>query len=71
LPRDQAINDSIGLTKAYEDGNTHIIGNTLYIAGTHTIRDAYDDITKVPSVLRDASYYIPALKQYEKYLWVE
>ncbi|MFM7986263.1 MAG: hypothetical protein ACKPKO_43815 [Candidatus Fonsibacter sp.] len=44
----------------------------FYIAGTHTKRDAYDDITKVPSVLRDASYYIPALKQYEKYyLWVE
>ena len=36
----QAINDSIGLTKAYEDGDTHIIGNTMYIAGTHTKRDA-------------------------------
>ncbi len=43
----QAINDAIGLTKAYEDGDTHIIGNTMYIAGTHTKRDAYDDITKV------------------------
>jgi hypothetical protein len=41
-----AINDAIGLTKAYEDGDTHIIGNTMYIAGTHTKRDAYDDITK-------------------------
>ncbi|MFM7981253.1 MAG: hypothetical protein ACKPKO_18250 [Candidatus Fonsibacter sp.] len=64
LPRDQAINDSIGLTKAYDNGDTSVIGNTLYIAGTHTIRDAYDDITQVASVLRDASYYIPALKQY-------
>jgi hypothetical protein len=41
-----AINDAIGLTKAYEDGDTHIIGNTMYIAGTHTKRDAYNDITK-------------------------
>ncbi len=32
----QAVNDAIGLTKAYNDGDTHIIGNTMYIAGTHT-----------------------------------
>jgi hypothetical protein len=32
----QAINDAIGSTKAYENGDTHIIGNTMYIAGTHT-----------------------------------
>lgn len=68
-PRENAINDSIGLTKAYDDGNTHIIGNTLYIAGTHTPRDAYDDLTKVPSILRDVSYYIPALKQYENLIY--
>ncbi|MFM7978559.1 MAG: hypothetical protein ACKPKO_04520, partial [Candidatus Fonsibacter sp.] len=29
----------------------------------------YDDITKVPSVLRDASYHIPALKQYENIIY--
>ena len=56
----QAINDAIGLTKAYENGDTHIIGHTMYIAGTHTKRDAYDDIAEVPSVLRDAPYYFPA-----------
>jgi hypothetical protein len=28
----EAINDAIGLTKC----DTHIIGNTMYIAGTHT-----------------------------------
>jgi hypothetical protein len=27
----QAINDAIGLTKAYEDGDTHIIGNTMLV----------------------------------------
>ena len=64
-----AINDAIGLTKAYEDGDTHIIGNTMYIAGTHTKRDAYDDITKVPSVLRNASYYSPTLKHYENLIY--
>ena len=42
----QAINDAIGLTKAYEDGDTHIIGNTMHIDGTHTHRDYYDDVTQ-------------------------
>ncbi|MFM7988353.1 MAG: hypothetical protein ACKPKO_54480 [Candidatus Fonsibacter sp.] len=55
MPRNQAINDSIGLTKAYDNGATSVIGNTLCIAGTHTSRYAYDDITEVPSVLRDFS----------------
>ena len=65
----QAINDAIGLTKAYEHGDTQIIWNTMYIAGTHTQRDAYDDITKVPSVLRDESYYFPTLKHYENLIY--
>ncbi|MFM7989252.1 MAG: hypothetical protein ACKPKO_59055, partial [Candidatus Fonsibacter sp.] len=69
MPRDQTIHDSIGLTKAVDNGDTSVEGNTLYIAGTHTIRDAYDNITKVPSTLRDASYYIPALKQYENIIY--
>ena len=69
MPQNQSINDSIGLTKAYDNGDTSVIGNALYIAGTHTIRDAYDDITNVPSVLRDASYYILALKQYENIIY--
>ena len=30
----QAINDAIGLTKAYGDADTHKMGITLYIAGT-------------------------------------
>jgi hypothetical protein len=65
----QAINDAIGLTEAYKNGDTHIIGNTMYIAGTHTKRDAYDDITQVPPVLRDAPYYFPTLKHYENFIY--
>jgi hypothetical protein len=41
----------------------------MYIAGTHTKRDAYDDITKFPSFLRDAPYYFPTLKHYEKFIY--
>ena len=51
LPRIQAIIASIGLTKSYDDGDTHIIGNTLYIAGTHTPRDAYDILSSEKQVL--------------------
>ena len=64
-----AINDAIGLSKAYEDGDTHIIGNTMYIDGTHTQRDAYADITKVPSILRDAPCYFQTLKPYENIIY--
>jgi len=68
----QAIHDAIGLTKAYEDGDTHIIGNTMYIAGTHTKRDAYDDITKVPSVFTGCILLLPNIKALWKlHLWFE
>ena len=47
----EAISASLGLIKVCEHGDTHIIGNTPYIAGADTHRDMYVDITKVPSSL--------------------
>ena len=35
----------------------------LYTAGTFTSRVAHVDITQAPSVLRDASYFAPVMKQ--------
>ena len=41
------INDAEGLSKANADGDTYVYGKTLYIAGSHTARDWYDDL-KIP-----------------------
>ena len=42
-----------------EMGIFHIHGNTMYIAGTNTLRDVYDDVTKIPvwGDLRNSSRY--------------
>ena len=42
------ITDAEGLNKAYAQGDTYKYGKTLYIAGSHTARDWYDDFTKIP-----------------------
>ena len=42
------ISDSEGLQRAYAQGDYHIHGKTLFIAGSHTVRDWYDDFTKIP-----------------------
>ena len=42
------MSDSEGLSWAYKDGDTHVNNKTLYVAGTNTWKDVYDDITKVP-----------------------
>ena len=48
-PKNAGISDNEGLSKAYDSSNSIFIdGNKMYIAGTHTMRDVYDDITKVP-----------------------
>ena len=46
-------------------GDTHLIGNTLYSATTHTNRDTYYDITKMPSALYDR----PALQHSSNAMW--
>ena len=48
LPPIKRMSDSEGLSWAYKDGDTHVNNKTLYVAGTNTWKDVYDDITKVP-----------------------
>ena len=46
IPR---ITDKQGLDKAYAANEyLHVNGDTLYVAGTQTVRDVWDDITKLP-----------------------
>lgn len=41
--------NAIGLKKAYDtDKNVHVEDDTLFIAGTKTAHDWYDDVSKIP-----------------------
>ena len=41
--------NEIGLNNAYNNANkVYIKDNTMFIAGTSDLKDAYDDITKIP-----------------------
>ena len=41
--------NEIGLNKAYNNNNKiHVDGDTLFIAGTSNLKDAYDDIVSLP-----------------------
>ena len=52
---DYAIPDEWGLQEAYNDDESVVQhGDTLYIAGTHSLRDALDD-TLIPLQLGDTS----------------
>ena len=42
------ITDTDGLDRAYSNTHVYIHGDTLYIAGSNTWRDVWDDLTKVP-----------------------
>ncbi len=58
------INDAEGLERAYEQGDAYAHGDTLYIAGSHTAKDWFDDFTKVPfwGDTRNATRYQEAEK---------
>jgi len=43
------------------NGHTHVIDNTIYIAGSNSKRDWYDNITKIPTIWRA----VPAIQQYK------
>jgi len=53
------ITDAQGLERAYQHGDYYIHGDTMYIAGSHTAKDWYDDVTKIPvwGDLRDSTRY--------------
>ena len=60
----EKFDDSEGLSKAYDQGDAHVIGQTLYIAGSHTARDWWDDVTKIPAWgdVRNSERYQRALE---------
>jgi hypothetical protein len=43
-----AITDAEGLARAYAQGDAYSHGSSTYIAGGHTARDWWDDVTKIP-----------------------
>ena len=42
------ITDAQGLERAYQHGDYYIHSDRMYIAGSHTAKDWYDDVTKIP-----------------------
>ncbi len=55
---------SQGLKRAYAQGDYHVHGDTMYVAGSHTLKDFYDDLTKVPFYgdLRNSTRYKNSLE---------
>jgi len=45
----ETITDKEGLERAYQQGDAYAYGDTLYVAGSHTARDWFDDVTKIPN----------------------
>ncbi len=64
MTKGDGITDAEGLQRAYSQGDAYPHGNTLYIAGSHTAKDWYDDVTKVPfwGDVRNATRYQQAEK---------
>jgi hypothetical protein len=44
----EPLEDREGIQRAYNQGDSYARGDTLYVAGSHTATDWYDDFTKVP-----------------------
>lgn len=62
-----SITDMIGLSNAYSSKNgVFVNGDTLYISGTHTARDVYDDLTTIPfNRIEHSERYQQAIKSLE------
>ena len=60
------ITDAEGLSKAYKHGDYYVHGKTMFIAGSHTTRDWFDDITKIPvwGDVRESDRYQKVLKEF-------
>ena len=61
------ITDSEGLRRAYAQGDYYVHGKTMFIAGSHTQRDWFDDVTKIPAWgdLRNSERYQKVQKPFE------
>jgi hypothetical protein len=42
------LEDREGLQRAYDQGDSYVRGDTMYVAGSHTATDWYDNFTKMP-----------------------
>ena len=62
------ITDSEGLQRAYTQGDYYVHGRTMFIAGSHTARDWFDDFTKVPAWgdLRNSERYQKVLSEFKQ-----
>ena len=58
--------DAKGLDKAYQQGDGFENDNKLFIAGSHTARDWFDDVTKIPQWqdAPGANYLTPVLNSW-------
>ena len=45
---DKIKTDAEGEDRAYAQGDTYVEDNKLYVAGSHTLTDWFDDVTKIP-----------------------
>ena len=66
----EPISDQEGLKRARADGHTYVRGNTLYITGSRTGQDWYDNFTKIPkwqtiNTIKDAGVNIAKGLGYE------
>ena len=61
------ITDSEGLKRAYEQGDYYTHGRTMFVAGSHTARDWFDDFSKVPAWgdLKGSHRYQKALEEFK------
>ena len=66
--RVETISDADGLERAYKHGDYFIHGKTMYVAGSHTAKDWFDDFTKVPFYgdLRESTRYQNALQGFKE-----
>jgi hypothetical protein len=44
----KTLGDKEGLDRAYGQGDSYTRRNVMFVAGSHTVRDWYDDVTKIP-----------------------
>ena len=58
---DYQIPDEWGLKEAYDDESVVNHGDTLYIAGTHSLRDVMDDVLIPLHLVRNSQRYQQAL----------
>ena len=61
LQQEEPITDATGIERAMHNGDTPVIGNTIYIGGSNSHKDWYDDVTQIPTIWKA----IPAIQHYK------